>query len=886
MLVRIPHEVRDYDRNVVFGLKPKQVFYGIITIFIITVIYFQFDFFPTLLRYLLIILITFVGCGFMFFNFRRWIEEQLIFMNSPKNIGFLDRKALDFIEVAEIRDSLVYMKDGSLKAIIKVQPINFSVLDEKQQKAIFEGYKNFVNSLSGSSSLDMVPIQILIKTHNLSLDEFFESMRKNSKATKNPKIMELTGSFENFFKRKIKEEKPNYRTFNVVISVDKNEKVWDSKNLKNMVVLLEQRVKTIMDGLGKVGLIPKRLEDDELINLYSSFFSPLSEFTSLYMKPLTLHKDWGTELEASELLEISDKSKTDSKNSMPMPLLDFLVSPSYINTTRDHIRINDKHYRTITISGYPDVVSLGFMEPLINADGIFHISMHIKPTNFTSLIDYYNSLYEKQTTDIATEQAAGKIVPYSQIIQHREIARLIRVLTKGSERAFMLSIYILIEAKNLEKLDLLTDSIIAKVNECRLKPTMANGKMDLGFKTTLPLKSDALSVFRNMTTSSIAACFPFISTLFEPHADGILFGRSKSDRMPIICDVFSKTFTNANGLILGTSGSGKSFGVKTIIKRGLQQGINLIVLDPSNEGEYETLTKFMGGIVIEFSVKSDVFINPFQIYGQSYEEKIFFLHHLMKFFVSNLTDEMRDLLDDAFEAVYKKAGINQNPKTWGRKAPTFVDLYNYLDSRARINSSKRAEVASMLAIAIRRFSKRSYSFMNKQTNIEGLDDRFITFKIGSLPNDTRKILMFIILEFIYNKIKKDLSKKFLVIDEAWRLLQNEDEEGYVLTIIKTCRHHNLGLILVTQDTYDLLTSRAGKAVMANTAWQLLLRMKPTVIDDVGGIFKLNETAKEFLLTAEPGNGLLFINNTFIPLENSVDEEEYKIFTTHPQDLNV
>ena len=72
--------------------------------------------------------------------------------------------------------------------------------------------------------------------------------------------------------------------------------------------------------------------------------------------------------------------------------------------------------------------------------------------------------------------------------------------------------------------------------------------------------------------------------------------------------------------------------------------------------------------------------------------------------------------------------------------------------------------------------------------------------------------------------------------------------------------------------------------MANTSWQFLLRMKPAIIDDIASTFKLNETAKNFLLTSEPGSGLLFINNTLIPLKNIVDEEEYKMFTTHPEDL--
>jgi type IV secretory pathway VirB4 component len=180
----------------------------------------------------------------------------------------------------------------------------------------------------------------------------------------------------------------------------------------------------------------------------------------------------------------------------------------------------------------------------------------------------------------------------------------------------------------------------------------------------------------------------------------------------------------------------------------------------------------------------------------------------------------------------------------------------------------------------------SYSFINRQTNIKRMDGRFIAFKVGSLPREVRRIVMFVILEFVYNRMRKDLRKKLLVVDEAWKLLQTEGEEGYILNIVKTCRHHNMGLVLVTQDVYDLLTSRAGKAVMANSSWQLLLRMKASIIDDVATTFKLNETTKNYLLTAEPGSGLFFVSNTFIPLKNVVGSEEYKLFTTHPEDKRI
>jgi hypothetical protein len=882
-MVKIPQEVGDYEEVIVFGMRRRQVIFALLTIFAVAFVYLELEFLETP-RYLLILLIALAGVALTFFNVEKWASTKLSYMRSPKKIGFLDEKALEFIDVVNIREGVAYMRNSDLKAIIQVQPMNFSVLDERQQNAVFESYKNFLDSLSGSSSSDVIPLQVVVKTHQLNLDDFFDNIRKMAEETKDPRLMKFSKSFESFLRDRVREEKSMYRTFNVVVSAGRTE----GKDERDRLGILEQRVQIVMHGLTNVGLVPKRVNDDGIILLYSSFFSPLSEINSNYLAPITLTEDWKKKWESlkEEIKELSNFSKSRMDYSTPTSMLSALVAPSYMNTGRDYIQINNKFYRTIAVVGYPDLVMLAFLEPLMTMRGAFHISMFIQPTNFSSVLDYYNKVLEKQAIDIATDEAAGKLVSYSARMQRKATEQLIEMLTSGSERAFLISLYVCIESESLKKLDLLTDLVVSKLNEVRLKPQIAYERMDAGFRSCAPLGYNLLNIGRNMTSSSLAASFPFVSAYLEPQPKGILFGENQLDGMPIICDIFSKSFENANGLVLGMSGSGKSFAVKTILSRALQQGIDVIVLDPSEEGEYETLTNSLGGKIIEFSEKSDAFINPFQITEQSYEEKLFFLHSLMRFFVYELTDEMKDLLDEAFESIYARRGITHDPKTWSKEAPTLSDLYSYVEKERKSSFAKRAEAATAISSSLRRFVKGSYSFINKQTNIKKLDGRFITFKIGSLPKEVRRILMFVILEFVYNRMKKDLRKKMLVVDEAWKLLQTESEEGYILNIVKTCRHHNMGLALITQDVYDLLTSKAGKAVMANSSWQLLLRMKPSIIDDVAATFKLNETTKNYLLTAEPGSGLFFVNNTFIPLKNIVASDEYKLFTTHPEDKRV
>ncbi|NYZ78534.1 PrgI family protein, partial [Candidatus Micrarchaeota archaeon] len=314
LMVKIPKEVGDYEEVIVFGLRRRQVIFVLLTIFAAVLVYSELEFLGTL-RYLIILLIAILGISLTFFKLERWASTKLFYLRSPKRIGFLDDKALEFIDVVNIRDGAAHMRNGDLKAIIQVQPMNFSVLDDKQQNAVFESYKNFLDSLSGSSSSDVIPLQVVVKTHQLNLDEFFDNIRKRAEETKDPRLMKFSKSFESFLKTRVHEERSMYRTFNVVVSASRNE----GKDERDRLSILEQRAQIVMHGLTNVGLVPKRVTDDGIIMLYSSFFSPLSELSSTYLMPITLDKDWQKKWESvrEEIKDLSHFSKSRIDYSTP-----------------------------------------------------------------------------------------------------------------------------------------------------------------------------------------------------------------------------------------------------------------------------------------------------------------------------------------------------------------------------------------------------------------------------------------------------------------------------------------------------------------------------------------------------------------------------------------
>jgi len=174
-------------------------------------------------------------------------------------------------------------------------------------------------------------------------------------------------------------------------------------------------------------------------------------------------------------------------------------------------------------------------------------------------------------------------------------------------------------------------------------------------------------------------------------------------------------------------------------------------------------------------------------------------------------------------------------------------------------------------------------FLNQQTRME-LDNRVITFDVKEIPDVGKGPIMFLILEYVYNQMKKSRKRKILVIDEAWSVFSAGEEGEYILRLVKTCRKFNLSLTMITQDVEDVLTSRAGRAVMTNTATKILLKQDTTVIDAISEKFKLNEAETRFLRVATVGSALLIAENLRVPIHIQASPEEHRILTTKPDEL--
>ncbi|MFW5852586.1 MAG: tyrosine-type recombinase/integrase [Nanoarchaeota archaeon] len=242
----------------------------------------------------------------------------------------------------------------------------------------------------------------------------------------------------------------------------------------------------------------------------------------------------------------------------------------------------------------------------------------------------------------------------------------------------------------------------------------------------------------------------------------------------------------------------------------------------------------------------------------------------------------KEILDKAVTQTYKKKEITARFFK-NKKPPILGDLYKELELMDRKASPMEKVTYRALLNRLYMYTKGVFAFLNKQTTLK-FDNKFVCFNIGDMPKQVKPLVMFMILDFVYMKMKESKERKLLVCDEAWSLLGHAEEASYIFEIVKTCRKFNMGLLLITQDVADLINSKAGHAVLANSSYSLLLRQKPSVIDSVVKTFHLSQMEKEYLLTATLGRGVLILDNEHQELEVVASPKEHQIITTNPDEI--
>lgn len=561
-----------------------------------------------------------------------------------------------------------------------------------------------------------------------------------------------------------------------------------------------------------------------------------------------------------------------------LALKEFLA-PSALKIEPSYLQIGNKLARTIFVFTYPRYLRTAWLSPIINLNRLQDIAMFIHPADTAAILKQLTSRLAKIAAEIRSREEKGLVS--SPVLQtaYQDIESLRNALQQGQERFFRFALYFTIYGNTLEELKTLEQELTTLLENRLVHTKKAILQQEAGFTSTLPLAEDKLLISTAMNTGPLSTTFPFVSADLSSDK-GILYGINRHNNSMIIFDRFS--LENANTVIFGKSGGGKSYLAKLEILRSLMFGVNVLVIDPENE--YEYLAQTVGGTFFKISLVSPHHINPFDLppplEGEDpaniLRENVIDLVGIMRIMLGGLSPEEDALMDRAVRETYAARDITpETPKFWEKTPPVLQDLKNVLED---------LKGARDLALKLEKYTTGRFAgFFNQQSNVD-IDKNFVVFNIRDMEEDLRPVAMYIILNYIWKRIRRQLKKRLLFIDEAWWLMQHEESASFLFAMAKRARKYYLGLTTITQDINDFMRSRYGEPIITNSSLQLLFKQSPATIDVTQQTFNLTNEEKHVLLQSSVGEGIFFAGLKRAAIQVVASYSEDQIITSDPEQI--
>jgi conjugal transfer ATP-binding protein TraC len=566
-----------------------------------------------------------------------------------------------------------------------------------------------------------------------------------------------------------------------------------------------------------------------------------------------------------------------------------LIAPSSIEIHSSYFRLGTKYGRTLYVYGYPRQIYTGWLSSLINIDEVLDVSMYIYPVDSQVVL---NNLRKKVTqleasTSINNEKGKTRDPALEAAISDAEELR--DQIQLGAERFFRFGLYVTLWADSLDELSFVQNKIETLFGQQLVFSKVASSQQEQGLNSTIPQMSDQLQIRRNMNTGAISTSFPFTSADLTDNT-GILYGINMHNNGLVIFDRFK--LENANMVVFAKSGAGKSFTVKLEALRSMMLGTEIIIIDPENE--YQKLAEAVGGSYVRLSLNSNTRINPFDLprvidsdeAEDALRANLVTLHGLFRLMLggtqvaangtamSALTPVEEADLDQALIDTYARVGITSDPLTHNSPPPTISDLYDTL--------LHMGNTGPQLAQRLRKYTTGTFAgIFSQQSNID-INNPMVVFNIRDLEDELRPVAMYIVLSHIWNITRTDQKKRMLIVDEAWQLMKYDDSANFLFSLAKRARKYYLGLTTITQDVEDFMGSKMGRAIVANSSMQLLLKQSSSAVDVLSDVFKLTEEEKKRLANFPIGQGLFFAGQSHVHIQIQASQTETQLITTNPQ----
>jgi conjugal transfer ATP-binding protein TraC len=555
-----------------------------------------------------------------------------------------------------------------------------------------------------------------------------------------------------------------------------------------------------------------------------------------------------------------------------------IIAPPALQVTPREIHLGDKIVRTLFVLSYPRYLTDGWFAPIINLDKVFDVSIVVHPIDTAQVLRSFKKKVAEVQSQIAVREEKGLVRDPMLDTAYQDLEALRDNLQQAQEKIFDVGLYISIYADTVDELNKF-ESEIKSILEAQIVYTKpAIFQQEQAFNSVIPVAQDLIQVYSKLNTSPLSSIFPFIS--FDLTTDkGILYGINRHNSSLILFDRFS--LENYNSVVFAKSGSGKSYATKLEILRSLMFDTEVIVIDP--EREYEYLAESTGGRYFSISLNSEHHINPFDLSIPREDEspsdvlrsKVINLVGLFRIMLGGLTPEEDAIIDRAITETYALKDITPDSDFSGAQPPLLSDFELVLAGM---------EGAENIVQKLSKYTKGTWAgFLNRPTNID-INRKFIVFSIQNMEDELKPVAMYLITDFIWSAIKREIKKRLLIIDEAWYMMKSEDTASFLYGLAKRGRKYYLGISTITQDVEDFLRSPYGMPIITNSSIQLLLKQSPSSIDMVQQTFHLTDEEKYLLLESGVGEGIFFAGLKHVAIKIIASYTEDQIISSDPAQL--